>query len=71
MATLQRVPTPNPVDDSEVKRSPQTFVGRGKPIPPLQTLVYHNTMKLVYWLSSALAVAALVAGSPPTQDRGS
>jgi hypothetical protein len=63
MATLQRIPTPNPVDDSEVQRSPQTFVDRGTPIPPLRRLVYHNTMKLAYWVSSALAVAALVASA--------
>jgi hypothetical protein len=63
MAAIQRVPTPKPVDDSKLEKSPQAFLDRSTRIPPLRTLVSHNTMKLAYWLSSALAVAALVASA--------
>jgi hypothetical protein len=63
MATTQRVPTPNPVDNSKLEKSSPAFLDRVTGVSPLRTLVYHRSMKLAYWLSSALAVVATLASA--------
>jgi hypothetical protein len=58
MATLQRAPTPPSVDYQKIESSQQIPLGRGNSISPLQRMVFHQNLKVAYWLSSTLTVAA-------------
>jgi hypothetical protein len=63
METLQRAPTPTPMDDLKVEHSQKILQPGGISIAPPRWTVFLRDMRLAYWLSSALSIAAAVVSA--------